>query len=77
MTKRPNKRYRVSVQVSKELNDKLELLAQAYSISKSSLCAMFVSQGALQKQKELDFMETNNLNALVSQYAMKGNKENE
>lgn len=63
--KNVSKRYRVSVPITKELDEKLEKVAHDLSMSKSSLCAMFVSQGLLQKQRELEFMEVSNLNIMA------------
>lgn len=76
MQKTQYKRYRVSVPITKELDDKLEILAKELSVSKSSLCAMLVSQGVLQKQRELEFLAVNNLNVVAKNMIEKENEKN-
>ena len=61
------KRLRVSVPVTKELDAKLERLAQILSVSKSSVCAMLISQGAVQKEVELEVMSIPNLNKIMNE----------
>lgn len=62
-----SKRLRVSVPLTKELDAKLERISEKLSVSKSSLCAMLISQGAVQKEVELELMSTPNLNRIMQE----------
>ena len=77
MTTNNNKRNRISVPVSKELDAKLDMISEKWSVSKSSLCAMFISQSVVQKELELNIMSVTNLNEIMKEQLMKGNKQND
>jgi predicted transcriptional regulator len=77
MTTKTRKRIRISVPVSRELDIKLDAIAERLSVSKSSLCAMFISTAVVQKELELDIMSVTNINEIMKEQISKRGNNNE
>lgn len=49
--------FKLQVNVSDELVEKIDIIAKALGVSRSSLCAIWIGQGALGYEKAFDTLE--------------------
>lgn len=71
MTSKPRTKIRISVPVTKELDQKIDSIAKKLSLSKSATCAMLLSTATVQKALELEILSVTNINELMKEQIKK------